>query len=137
MQNNIATLTTQLEEDPNSICMEIPIWMWYKSHYLTGHIDLILVIDDVIYVCDYKPEETPIPETTRLSYSFMRSIPQVASYALVLKKLYDIDDIMCITFNKKGAWIYEPKATLTHLNNFIKKNKQYKISNRPWEQYFL
>ena len=67
----------------------------------------------------------------------MRSIPQVSSYALVLKKLYNIDDVMCITFNKKGAWIYEPKAVLTHLNNFIKKNKQYKASDRPWEKYFL
>ena len=64
-----------------------------------GHIDLILIIDDIIYVCDYKPEETPIPETTRLSYSFKRSIPQVASYALVLKKLFDINDTICITFN--------------------------------------
>ncbi len=117
--------------------MEIPIWMWHKDHYLTGHIDLILVMDDIIYVCDYKPEETHIPETTRLSYSFMRSIPQVASYALVLKKLFDIYDIMCITFNKKGAWIYEPKTTLTHLNTFIKKNKQYKASDRSWEKYFL
>ncbi len=111
--------------------------MWYEDHYLTGHIDLIVVIEGTIFVCDYKPEETPNPETTRLSYSFMRSIPQVASYALVLKKLYNIDDIMCITFNKKEAWIYESKATLTHLNNFIKKNKQYKASNRPWEKYFL
>ncbi len=44
---------------------------------------------------------------------------------------------MCITFNKKGAWIYEPETTLTQLNNFIKKNKQYKASDRPWEKYFL
>lgn len=126
-----------LEENSNSICMEIPIWMWYIDHYLTGHIDLILFLDEIIYVCDYKPEEAPIPETTRLSYSFMRSIPQVASYALVLKNLFIINDIMCITFNKKGAWIYEPETTLTHLNNFIKKNKQYKASDRPWEKYFL
>ncbi|MEE9376727.1 MAG: hypothetical protein V3V33_01685 [Candidatus Lokiarchaeia archaeon] len=47
------------------------------------------------------------------------------SYALVLKKLFDINVIMCITFNKKGAWLYEPKKTLTYLYNFIKRNKQY------------
>lgn len=126
-----------LEREPNSVGMEIPIWMWHKDHYLTGHIDLILVIDDIIYICDYKPEETPILQTTRLSYSFMRSIPQVASYALVLKKLFEINDIKCITFNKKGAWIYEPKTTLTQLNRFIKQNKQYKANDRPWEKYFL
>ncbi len=44
---------------------------------------------------------------------------------------------MCFTFNKKGAWIYGSKITLTHLNNFIKKNKQYKARDRPWEKYFL
>ncbi|MHA1192716.1 MAG: hypothetical protein ACTSP9_10520 [Promethearchaeota archaeon] len=67
----------------------------------------------------------------------MRSIPQVASYALALKKLFDINDIMCITFNKKGAWIYEPNTILALLNNFIKKNKEYQASDRPWEKYFL
>ena len=126
-----------LAEDSNSIGMEIPIWMWHVDHYLTGHIDLILVVDDIIYVCDYKPEETPSIETKRLSYSFMRSIPQVASYALVLKKLFGLEKILCITFNKKGAWIYEPKTTLARLNTFIKKYKQYKAFDRPWENYFL
>ena len=126
-----------LEEDSNSICMEIPIWIWHIDHYLTGHIDLILFINDIIYVCDYKPEETPFADTTRLSYSFMRSIPQVASYALVLQKLFGIKKIFCVTFNKKGAWVYKPKNTLALLNTFIKENKQYKASDRPWEKYFL
>jgi len=117
--------------------MEILIWIWHKDHYLTGHIDLILFIDDFIYVCDYKPEETPFAEATPLLYSFIRSIPQVASYALVLKNLFGINDIRCITFNKKGAWKYDPKTTLVHINNFIKKNKRYKASDRPWEKYFL
>ena len=126
-----------LDEDENSIGMEIPIWMWHDDHYLTGHIDLILFIDGILYVCDYKPEETPKAATTQLSFSFMRSIPQVASYALVLKSEFKIKEIKCITFNKHGAWIYEPKNILLKLNEFIKKHKQYKADERPWEEYFL
>jgi hypothetical protein len=125
------------EFDPNSIGIEIPIWLWHTDHFLTGHIDLILLIKGVVIVCDYKPEETPDVDTTRLSYSFMRSIPQVASYALVLKKACDIKEIGCITFNKKGAWIYKPERALMKLNEFIKNYKQYKVEDRPWEQYFL
>ena len=97
---------------------------------------MVSFFDFHILSWDYKPEETPYI-TSRISYSFIRSIPQVTSYALVLKNLFNINDIMCITFNKSGAWIYEPKTTLTHLNNFIKKKKQYKASDRPWEKYFL
>jgi len=84
-----------------------------------------------------KPEETPDPDTTRLSYSFMRSVPQVASYALVLKREFKVENIMCATFNKMGAWIYEPEKTLLKLNQFIKKYKQYKADDRPWEKYFI
>lgn len=132
-----SVLNMILEKDPYSIGMEIPIWIWHEDHFLTGHIDLILYIDGIIYICDYKPEETPNTDTTRLSYSFMRSVPQVASYALVLKYLFGIEGIKCVTFNKKGAWIFEPKLTLNKLNEFIKKYKQYKVEDRPWEKYFF
>ncbi len=125
-----------LEEVTNSIGMEIPVWMWHMDHYLTGHIDLI-ILNRTVYVCDYKPEETPNPDTTRLSYSFMRSVPQVASYALVLKREFKVENIMCATFNKMGAWIYEPEKTLLKLNQFIKNYKQYKADDRPWEKYFI
>lgn len=67
----------------------------------------------------------------------MRSVPQVASYGLLLKRVFEIKDLLCVTFNKKGAWIYEPELCLKSFNSFIKKFKKYKVHDRPWEKYFL
>ena len=125
-----------LIKNQNSVGIEIPVWMRYENLFLTGHIDLIQVIDGIIYVVDYKPEETPYI-TSRISYSFMRSVPQVASYGLLLKRVFGIKDLLCITFNKNGAWIYEPELCLKSFNSFIKKFKKYKVHDRPWEKYFL
>ena len=125
-----------LTKNQNSVGIEIPVWMRHENHFLTGHIDLIQVIDGIIYVADYKPEETPF-KTSRLSYSFMRSLPQVASYGLLLKRVNGINDLLCITFNKKGAWVYDPENSLKLYNSFIKKFKKYKVHDRPWEKYFL
>ena len=125
-----------LIENQNSVGIEIPVWMRHENLFLTGHIDLIHVNDGTIYIADYKPEETPYI-TSRLSYSFMRSLPQVASYGLLLKRVFGIKDLLCITFNKKGAWVYEPEISLKLYNSFIKKFKKYKAHDRPWEKYFL
>jgi len=125
-----------LIENQNSVGIEIPVWMKHENLFLTGHIDLIQVINGIIYVIDYKPEETPYV-TSRISYSFMRSLPQVASYGLLLKRVFGIKDLLCITFNKKGGWVYEPEISLKLYNLFIKKLKKYKVHDRPWEKYFF
>ena len=129
-----------LYEVPGSICTELPIWLSCPNpfdHYLTGHLDLMLYINKTIYICDYKPEETHLIDTNRTSYSFMRSIPQITSYALIIKEKYNINSIMCVTFNKNGAWIYEPEDILYRFNRFIKEYKIYKSADRPWERYFF
>jgi len=131
-----AVLDKILEKHIDSIGTEIPVWSLFNDQYLTGHIDLILFIDDIIYVVDYKPEETP-HITSRISYSFIRSIPQVSSYALILEREFGIKNIKCITFNKEGAWIYSPKVALEKFNEFIKKYKTYKVEDRPWEEFFF
>ncbi len=131
-----AVLDKILEKNIDSIGTEIPVWSLFIDKYLTGHIDLILCINDIIYVVDYKPEETP-HISSRISYSFIRSIPQVSSYALVLEREFSIKNIKCITFNKEGAWIYNPNVALEEFNEFIKKNKTYRVEDRPWEEFFL
>lgn len=62
-----------LEADPNAIAIEIPVWS--ERYNLSGHIDLIRIVDGVIYVCDYKPGTL---ETT--STRFFNAIPQIAAY---------------------------------------------------------
>ena len=43
------------------ITTELHIWSKTGSKLVTGHPDIILVIDGVLYVCDYKPDGIPIP----------------------------------------------------------------------------
>ncbi len=109
---------------------EIPVYLdSIENKELFGHIDLLLIIDKTLYVCDYKPDERPL-SLYRPSTSFINSIPQVVSYALILKKNYKIENILCITFNKKGAWLYEPQSILRKISYFVKKHK--KDIELPW-----
>lgn len=66
---------------------------------LTGHIDLILYdfVNNNIIIADYKPE----------GY-FLRSLPQVATYGLLMKRILNIPNIKCLSFSKDEAWLYDP-----------------------------
>ena len=101
------------------VSTEPPIWSKTGSKLVTGHPDIILVIDGVLYICDYKPDGTPNPLTTELKKSFIESIPQLAVYSKILKAKYGIKEIRCVTFNKEGAWIYED-SMLGHIEKFMK-----------------
>lgn len=89
------------------IANELPVWRKVGPKLVTGHIDILLKVGDTLFVCDYKPDGTGNPHTTRLKDSFIESIPQVASYAKILKKEYGVKKVVCITFNHNNeAWIY-------------------------------
>ncbi|MFX0146506.1 MAG: hypothetical protein ACFE8E_02030, partial [Candidatus Hodarchaeota archaeon] len=88
---------------------------------ITGHIDLIQIQDNTIKVIDYKPEG-----------NFMYSLPQVATYGLLLKSVLNIDHIRCISFNKSCAWEYDPNILLSDIKEYLKLRN---IDNRLWEQY--
>ncbi len=125
-------LSFQIEKDNNSIGAEIPIWKRYENIYLTGHIDLIKIIDSTkIFVIDYKPEQTPILSMEALSLSFINSIPQVAFYGLVVKQKFGINELLCITFNKEGAWIYRPVVLLKEIRDFLTRFGR----PCPWQRY--
>lgn len=120
----------------NVIGIEIPVWM--KSHeiYLTGHIDLLLFHDNTMIIADYKPDLTSELIKGKVNTSFLNSIPQVISYALLLKNVYHINDIMCITFNKKGVWLYNPVDLFYEIKIFLSQNNKQKELDRPWEKFF-
>ena len=124
-----------LENIPYSSGIEIPVWI-YKNTYLTGHIDLILIIGSMVIVADYKPNEHPFPQTSRTVSSFLNSIPQVAAYGLIIKDLYCIRKLLCVTFNKTGSWIYKPEILLDEIDKFIIENKTKNIEDRPWKTFF-
>lgn len=117
----------------NALSTEVPVWTRKKStleqfivvdepstafscdfiHSLTGHIDL-LIWDSTLncfIVADYKPEG-----------HFLRSLPQVAIYALILQKNLHLDQIMCISFNKDEGWLYNPHLLYTDIEMNLKEN---------------
>ncbi|MFX1275913.1 MAG: hypothetical protein ACFFBP_06690 [Promethearchaeota archaeon] len=112
-----------LIKDKDSIAIEVPIWSNINGRFITGHIDLIQIDADenVIKVIDYKPEG-----------NFMISIPQVASYGLLLKKLLKVTELKCLSFNKIEAWEYDPHILLTDVKEYLISQG---IKSRVWEKY--
>jgi hypothetical protein len=110
-----------LIKDTNSIAIEVPIWKKFGEDFITGHIDLIQIVNDTIKVVDYKPEG-----------NFLGSLPQVASYGLLIKSILNLSKITCISFNKKEAWEFNPEILNTIVRDFL---ESHKINVRPWEKF--
>ncbi|MBD3256068.1 MAG: hypothetical protein GF383_13310 [Candidatus Lokiarchaeota archaeon] len=112
-----------------AISCEVPLIL--KDLY--GHLDLLIVKDGVVYAADYKPdlkyESGTAPHT-----SFINSMPQVLAYALILKQMFNLREVRCITFNKEGAWYYEPESTLEELTKFVRMNRE--VPYLPLDPYF-
>jgi hypothetical protein len=111
-----------LIKDKNSVAIEIPIWKKFYNTYLTGHIDLIQIQDNTIKVIDYKPEG-----------NFIFSLPQVATYGLLVKSKFNLDNIKCISFNKKEAWEFDPIILLHEVREYLISHGNHE---RIWEEYF-
>jgi len=109
-----------LIKDEDSIAIEVPIWNMNKKKFITGHIDLIQIEDNFIKIIDYKPEG-----------NFLFSLPQVATYGLLIKELIHVEELSCISFNKNAAWEYNPEILLID----IKKLLISKQIPRIWERY--
>lgn len=128
-----AVLNTIMKDSKYAIASELNVWYKKGKNMLTGHFDLILKIGDSIYICDYKPLDTPFI-TSRISDNFINVVPQVAIYGLVMKQQYKAKNVYCITFNSEGVWIYEPEAILGKVTDFMRAhNIEEKIL---WDYYF-
>jgi len=113
-----------LIKDNDSIAIETPIWRKVNNQYITGHIDLIQIDaenENVVKVIDYKPEG-----------KFMISLPQVATYGLLLKKEHNLSNLKCISFNKKEAWEYDPNILINEIRDYLISKG---IEMRNWEDF--
>ena len=119
-------LTKLLEGNGDAIAIEIPIWKELKSEnsFFTGHIDLLMVKGDTIYVCDYKKD----------AYEIYKSLPQIASYGIMLKERIkrhcDLDKfkVKCLSFSSHSALEFDPEIVGVEIKDFVqlwqkKKNK--------------
>ncbi|MFX0101879.1 MAG: hypothetical protein ACFFCS_20105, partial [Candidatus Hodarchaeota archaeon] len=114
-------LENVLVKDSRSIAVEIPVWNINskdRNKSLTGHIDLIQVekVNDKyeIKVMDYKPEGEK---------KFINSVPQIALYAMLMKKkLGDDDDceINCYIFDKEIMWKFKPEI-MNYIDEYLIK----------------
>ncbi|KKL61501.1 hypothetical protein LCGC14_2194690, partial [marine sediment metagenome] len=121
-----------LKDNSYSLAIELPVYFEYKGQMITGHVDLLLIKDGVLYVADYKPDQSP--EIGPNYYlSFLNSVPQLAAYAMVLRDILGIDEVRCITFNKDRAWVFDPDESLAFINKFL--TEQGKIDQAIWTNY--
>ena len=88
---------------------------------MTGHIDLVQIEGNTLKVIDYKPEGR-----------FLISLPQVATYGLLMKSKFNLDNVKCISFNKNNGWEYNPEILLSKVKNYL---ISHKIEERDWESF--
>lgn len=100
-----------LENDNSTIAIEIPLWVTkdeldnYIEYFnskspLTGHIDVLRIEDNKIWIWDYKPE------AEREEFA----ATQVYCYALMLSKRtgIDLENFRCGYFNTRYAYVFKP-----------------------------
>jgi transposase-like protein len=83
-----------LVNDTATIACEIPVWYWEKGidEGVTGHIDLLQVRNDMVYILDYKPDAA----------KDRKAAGQLYHYAAALSFRTDIpfEKIRCAWFDK-------------------------------------
>ncbi|MHA1583646.1 MAG: hypothetical protein ACTSXK_13740 [Promethearchaeota archaeon] len=118
-----------LQINQNALAIETPVWtttssalnkeLLHTSQYtcmaneiFTGHIDLTLFdeTDGSLIITDYKPEN-----------KFLTSLPQVATYGLVMKQILGFKKVKCVSFSKEQAWLYDPEIIRTIIPHYLVK----------------
>ncbi|MDD4877423.1 MAG: PD-(D/E)XK nuclease family protein [Candidatus Nanoarchaeia archaeon] len=101
-----------LENDKKTIAMEIPVWFSSEETQehkpiagnfpLTGHIDLLRIEDNKVWVWDYKPN----------AQNEKYAATQTYFYALMLSKRtgIPIENFMCGWFDTANAFVFRPNA---------------------------
>ena len=110
--NHLKVQMFLLKNDPKTIAMEVPIWLkrqefesfedLFKSKEpLTGHIDLLRMEDDKIWVWDYKPN------SEKEKYATI----QLLFYAFMLSKRTGIslENFRSGYFDNRNAFLFKPE----------------------------
>lgn len=100
-----------LQNDAKTISMEVPIWLLSSefadfTHFfnttdaLTGHIDVLRIEDDLVWVWDYKPN----------AYKEKYASTQVNFYAIMLSERTGIplSKFRCGYFDDEDAFMFKP-----------------------------
>lgn len=101
-----------LENDKNTLAMEVPIWLNFNEidnfselfddqNPLSGHIDILRIQNDKIWIWDYKPNahKEKYAKTQTYFYALMLS----------LRTGIPLEKFRCGYFDKDKAFIFNPK----------------------------
>ena len=114
-ENHPKVQTFMLENDDKTIAMEVPIWIYPEElkkitsrltakSPLTGHIDILRIEDNKIWIWDYKPN----------SFEEKYASTQVYFYSLMLSQRTKIplDKFRCGYFDADYAYVFKPELEL-------------------------
>ncbi len=93
--------------DAATIACEVPVWYWDKKidAGITGHIDMIQVRNNLVYILDYKPNASKDKNAAGQLYHY--------ALALSYRAKLPLDSIRCAWFDKDSY--YEFCANKVHL----------------------
>lgn len=113
-----------LENDDNTIAMEVPIWLQakeldgYKTIFnteetLSGHIDVLRIEDNKIWIWDYKPN----------AHKEKYASTQVYFYAIMLSQRTGIplEQFRCGYFDHNHTYMFKPEHNLISKNGDLNK----------------
>jgi transposase-like protein len=94
-----------LINDDATIAVEVPIWLWEKNLDLSiaGHIDLIQIKDNLVYIVDYKPDAAREKDERVASQLFLYAS------GLSFRTSIPFDNIRCAWFDDRNYFEFEPK----------------------------
>lgn len=111
-----------LENDASTVCVELPVWLlpheldFYRKLFdceepLTGHIDILRVEEDNIWVWDYKPN----------AHKEKHATCQTLFYAIMLSKRTGIplERFRCGYFDEKTAYVFKPELQCVMPEEYI------------------
>ncbi|MCX6665890.1 MAG: hypothetical protein NT038_07545 [Euryarchaeota archaeon] len=102
-----------LINDTATIACEVPVWYWEKNldTGITGHIDLLQVRNNLVYILDYKPDATKEKKAPSQLYHY--------ATALSFRTKIPLEHIRCTWFDEQAYYEYKPaeaRITLKKIN---------------------
>ena len=117
-----------LLNDDSTIACEVPVWLWEKNLNLSiaGHIDLLQVRNDLVYVLDYKPEAAREKDETVASQLYLYAS------GLSFRISVPLDKFRCAWFDDKNYYEFEPKKAKVRYptTKHSQKQRQQTITNK-------
>lgn len=97
-----------LVNDAYTVAVEVPVWLWEKNLNIgiSGHIDLLQIKNNKIYIMDFKPEARRENEQKVAS--------QLHFYAsgLSFRTKLSLDKFVCAWFDDKNYYEFYPKEAI-------------------------